>query len=122
MFRRARVMTLSAVGFVVAGVLLGSELAMLHGQTPAAAAIYEGARLINGSGGPPIDNAAFVVSGGRITAVGRAGQVQAPAGATRVSLAGKTVMPAIVDAHIHATSEQRETLVDQLQGKAYFGV
>ena len=92
-------------------------------QTPASApTLFEGARLINGTGGPAIENSAFVVSGGRFTAIGRAGQVQAPAGAARVSLAGKTVMPAIVDAHIHAASEKRETLIDQLQGKAYYGV
>ena len=91
-------------------------------QTPPAATLFEGARLINGTGGPPIDNAAFVVSGGKFAAVGRAGQVQAPAGAARVSLAGKTVMPSIVDTHIHAAADNREALIGQLQGKAYWGV
>src|SRR5262245_5577182 len=80
--------------------------AVVHGQTQAGT-IYEGARLIDGAGGPAVDNAAFVVSGGKFTAVGRAGQVQAPAGAARVSLAGKTVMPSIVDTHIHAAAENR---------------
>jgi len=95
---------------------------VLEAQTPPNTTIFEGARLIDGMGGPAIDNAAFVVSGGKFTAVGRTGQVQAPPGAARVSLAGKTVMPSIVDTHIHAASETRESLIDQLQGKAYFGV
>jgi imidazolonepropionase-like amidohydrolase len=53
--------------------------------------------------------------------VGRSGQVTAPAGATRVSLAGKTVMPALVDAHVH-TATVRDQLIEQLRAKAYFGV
>jgi imidazolonepropionase-like amidohydrolase len=114
--------TLIAAGLVGAVLGLGSQPTTAQGQTPAQTTIYEGARLINGAGGPPVDNAAFVVSGGKFTAVGRTGQVQAPAGAARVSLAGKTVMPAIVDTHIHAASEKRDTLIEQLQGKAYFGV
>jgi imidazolonepropionase-like amidohydrolase len=38
-----------------------------------------------------------------------------------VDLRGKTVMPAIVDTHTHLATD-RETLVDQLQRKAYWGV
>jgi imidazolonepropionase-like amidohydrolase len=92
----------------------------LRGQTPSAT-VYEGARLINGAGGPAIDNAAFVVEGGRFTQVGRAGQLKIPAGAARVSLAGKTVMPAIVDTHVHPANT-RDAVIGQLQGKAYYGV
>lgn len=89
-------------------------------QTPAAT-IYEGGRLIDGTGAAAIESAALVVSNGRITAVGRTGQVTAPAGATRVNLAGKTLMPALVDTHTHPATA-REALVDQLRAKAYFGV
>jgi imidazolonepropionase-like amidohydrolase len=83
--------------------------------------IFEGARLIVGDGSAPIENAAFVVEGAHFVQVGRAEEVKAPAGATRVSLAGKTVMPAIVDAHTHMPTT-REALTDQLQRKAYYGV
>ena len=44
-----------------------------------------------------------------------------PAGATRVSLAGKTVMPTIVDTHVHL-STTRDALVGDLRRRAYFGV
>jgi imidazolonepropionase-like amidohydrolase len=83
--------------------------------------VFEGARLITGDGSAPIENAAFVVDGGRFVQVGRAGELQAPAGARRVNLTGKTVMPAIVDAHTHMPTT-REALIDQLQRKAYYGV
>jgi len=83
--------------------------------------VFQGARLLVGSGGAPIENAAFVVENGRFAQVGRADQVKAPAGAAKVDLAGKTVMPAIVDTHTHLATT-REELVNQLQGKAYYGV
>ncbi|MGH7006496.1 MAG: amidohydrolase family protein, partial [Alphaproteobacteria bacterium] len=85
------------------------------------ATVFQGARLIAGSGGAPIDNAAFVVENGRFVQVGRADQIKAPAGAAKVDLAGKTVMPAIIDTHTHLATT-RDELVNQLQGKAYYGV
>ena len=93
----------------------------LIGQTTPGAVLYEGARIIVGDGTTPLENAAFVVEGTRITQVGRGGQIKAPAGATRVNLAGKTVMPAIIDTHTHM-GETREAVVDLLRRKATFGV
>ena len=60
----------------------------------------------------PIEDAAFVVDDGRFVQVGRRGEVQVPAGATRVDLTGKTVIPAIVDTHTHMPTT-REALVDR---------
>src|SRR6185295_18338410 len=82
--------------------------------------IFEGARLITGDGAAPIENSAFIVANGRFTQVGRRGQVNAPAGAARVDLTGKTVMPAIVDAHTHMPV-MRDALIESLQRKAYYG-
>src|SRR5262245_41279 len=67
-------------------------------QTRTGPTLFEGARLIT-IGTAPIQDPAFLVDGGRITAVGARGTVKAPAGAAVVDLRGKTVMPAIVDAH-----------------------
>ena len=82
--------------------------------------VFEGARLIVGNGAAPIENSAFIVANNRFTQVGRRGQVNVPAGAARVDLTGKTVMPAIVDAHTHMPVT-RDALVDSLQRKAYYG-
>ncbi|MGD9906139.1 MAG: amidohydrolase family protein [Vicinamibacterales bacterium] len=90
-------------------------------QAPVDATVFEGARVIVGDGSAPIENATVVVSGGRITQVGPAASVTAPAGATRVDLAGKTVMPTIVDTHVHLGTT-REALVADLRRRAYFGV
>jgi imidazolonepropionase-like amidohydrolase len=82
---------------------------------------FEGARLIVGDGGAPIENATLVVDGARIIQAGRAADVQVPAGAARVSLAGKTVMPMLVDTHAHL-SPTREALTRDLKRRAYYGV
>jgi imidazolonepropionase-like amidohydrolase len=87
---------------------------------PGGVVAFEGARLIVGDG-KTIENSAFIVEKGRISQVGTKGQLKIPAGATRVDLTGKTVMPAIVDAHTHMPTE-RQALIELLQRKAYYGV
>jgi Amidohydrolase family len=62
------------------------------------ALVIQGATLIDGNGGAPVPNSAIVVEGNRITAVGRAGQVQVPAGAQVIDAAGKWVTPGLIDA------------------------
>jgi imidazolonepropionase-like amidohydrolase len=91
-------------------------------QEGAGVTAFEGARVIVGDGSTPIENATFLTRDGRITQVGRGADVQVPAGATRVSLAGKTVMPAIVDTHVHLRSKDQATLTEDLQRRAYYGV
>ena len=96
--------------------------ASLIGQAQSSITVYEGARIIVGDGSAPIEGGAFVVDGARIRSVGRSiTEVKVPAGATRVSLAGKTVIPAIIDAHTHM-GDTREAMVDLLRRKAAFGV
>src|SRR5215470_7060773 len=101
-------------------------------QPPARATVYEGARLIDGNGGPPIENSAFVVADGKFTQVGRKGELQPPADAAHVDLAGKTVIPALVDDHVHlgyrkgttftADNFTREDILDQLRQFSHWGV
>ena len=82
---------------------------------------FEGARLIVGDGGAPIENAVLVVDGARIVAAGRAAEVSVPVSATRVNLAGNTVMPMLIDTHVHL-SPTREAIMRDLRRRAYFGV
>ena len=128
--------TLLAVGLALAmaaSVVLSSQT----GPAATRAVIYENARLIVGSAAtPPIARGAFVVDDGVITAIGAAGTVTAPAGATRVDLTGKTVMPALIDVHTHfgyekytrAAGDSRAehytpaNLYDHFQRAAYYGV
>ena len=99
---------------------------------PAPVVLYEGARLIAGDGSAPMVDSAFLVESGTITTVGRKGDVTAPAGAGRVDLTGKTVMPTLINAHGHpgfqrgltysADNFTRENIIDDLNRALYFGV
>jgi imidazolonepropionase-like amidohydrolase len=60
-----------------------------------------GARLIDGTGAAPVDNSVILVSGERITAAGPRARVPVPPGATVVDVAGKTVVPGLIDVHCH---------------------
>ena len=111
-----RMKAVGAVAVAIVGVLVGLAV-------PAAAqtvTVYEGARLIVGDG-RVIENATVVVDGAKIAQAGAAGDVRVPAGATRVSVAGKTVMPMIVDTHVHL-SPTRDGIVRDLKLRAYYGV
>src|SRR5947207_3092199 len=57
----------------------GSITAQSQSPPASAAVVYDGARLIVGDGSA-IESGAFVVQNGRITAVGRKGEIAAPAG------------------------------------------
>jgi imidazolonepropionase-like amidohydrolase len=97
-----------------------------------AAQLYEGARLIPGDGGPAMESAAFLVEGGKITQIGKRGEVKAPASVARVDLTGKTVMPTLISTHVHpgfqkgltygAGNYTREVILNDLNLAWYYGV
>src|SRR5262249_35244919 len=80
----------------------------------------------------PDSNAAMLVENGMITRIGAKGSVNAPRAARHVDLTGKTIMPALVDAHGHpgfqrgltyaAENFTRETILNDLNRALYFGV
>src|SRR4051812_29701186 len=87
--------------FAFAALIFAASLFAHPAQSqPARVTLFEGARLITGDGGVIADSA-FIVADNQFRQVGRKGEVALPRGATRVDLTGKTVMPALVDAHVH---------------------
>ena len=123
-------------GWVVtcAVALFAGGCAAAQEQQPGDATWFEGARLIDGTGGAPVEPSAFLVEDGILAWVGAPGEREAPEGAARVDLTGKTVIPALIDAHQHLglTSVTEGTystdnytvanLVEHLQRTAYHGV
>lgn len=63
-------------------------------------AIVEGT-LIDGTGKDPVGNSAVLVQNGKISNVGPMGRVKIPSGVEVISASGFTVMPGIIDAHVH---------------------
>jgi imidazolonepropionase-like amidohydrolase len=102
----------------------------ISGQTRVT--VFDGARILDGNGGAPIENARLVVQDGRVTAVGAQSAVAMPSGATRVDVTGKTIMPAMINVHAHMGYEAYATwgarnhtaanLLDHLQREAFYGV
>jgi imidazolonepropionase-like amidohydrolase len=60
---------------------------------------WVGARIIDGTGGPPIEKGTLYIRGGRIEAVGK--NVKLPDGVPRVDVTGKTIIPGLISAHSH---------------------
>jgi imidazolonepropionase-like amidohydrolase len=67
-----------------------------------------GGRVIDGTGRDPIENAAVVIEKGRIAAVGKVSAVRIPRGARVSDAAGRTVLPGIIDCHVHSTYRARD--------------
>jgi imidazolonepropionase-like amidohydrolase len=86
--------------------LLTSSAPTLGAQTAPATRAFTGFTLIDGTGRAPVPDATLLARNGRIVAVGPASSVRIPAGAERVVLRGKFVMPGLINGHGHATSIQ----------------
>lgn len=83
--------------------------------------VFSGARVIVGDG-TIVDDATFVVGAdNRFGVVGPTAAVSVPAGAAQVDLRGLTVIPMLIDTHVHL-SRDRAGLEQDLRRRAYFGV
>src|SRR5262245_50268051 len=121
------------MSILCAGLVVGASLALFsQGRSPSRVVLYEGARLIAGDGTPPIESAAVLVRDGQFVAVGRKGAIALPVGAARVDWTGKTVIPALVNVHVHigyegyttwgAENYTPQNVLDHLEREAFYGV
>ena len=131
--RRATVGIALAAAIACTGASVGCAGESPVSPAPASSAVvYDGARLIDGTGMPAIEGSRLVVDDGVVTAVGPHDEVESPPGATVIDLTGKSVMPALVNLHGHvgfqrgltydAANYTRENVVDHLNRYAYYGV
>jgi imidazolonepropionase-like amidohydrolase len=96
--------SLAGVGFTAMCLLAAvNPPAMTQTEAGNSAAVgvqaWVGARIIDGTGGPAIENATLVIRNGRVAAVGK--RVKIPAGAERIDASGKTIIPGLICAHGH---------------------
>lgn len=94
--------------------------------------VLQNARLIDGTGGDPIEGATVVMSQGKIRDIGPASKVKTPQGAQVVDVSGKTIMPGIINLHGHIgmvkglsqdmANYTRENAEAQLKTYATYGV
>ena len=118
---------LTTTGLLFVGVAMTASRQPHAAQAPAnTATALHGARIVDGTGAPPVENGTILIRDGRIVAAGPAASVQVPAGTTRVDVTGKTVIPGLVNAHGHAQAsgggDTRENLQQRLRTYAAYGV
>jgi imidazolonepropionase-like amidohydrolase len=87
---RRKLISVTALSFALTSLAFAQQTTVLRA-----------ARLIDGTGAPTVTNAAIVVTGDRIVAVGPAASVAVPAGARVVDLGDVTLLPGFIDAHTH---------------------
>ena len=114
----------------IATFVLVATAAVAHAQIPAPGVIvFTGARVIDGTGAAPLEQATIVVTNGRITAIGPSTAVMPPPGATVVNVAGKTIIPGLINSHAHIDPDisanpgpYRDEMVRRLKTYALYGV
>lgn len=99
-------------------------------NTAANSVLYQGARLIIGNGNV-IENGALLIQDQEIVAAGTLADMTVPDDAMVVDVSGKSIIPALIDAHTHLGYEgysswggdnyRRENIVEHLQRYAYYG-
>ena len=80
---------------------------------PTGRVVLSGARLITMKGDEVIEDGVVVINGNRIEAIGPRGSVAVPADARVMDMAGKTIIPGLVDAHWHGSMGSDEIIPQQ---------
>ena len=87
----------------------------------AGAVALVGAQLIDATGAPPVADSVVVVRDGRIENAGARDTTPVPEGAEAVDLSGKTIIPGLVNLHVHYR-EGPEELERQFRSQLHYGV
>lgn len=83
-------------------VLILTTAVVMSAQTPQAVAIRAG-KMFDPKSGTNLTNQVVLISGDKITEVGPAASVKIPAGARVIDLSQATVLPGLIDGHVHLT-------------------
>jgi imidazolonepropionase-like amidohydrolase len=82
--------------------------------------VLDNVRIIDGSGGTPIEHGRIVIDRDRIVRAGPAGATPVPAGAETIDLAGRTVIPGLIDSHFHIENDPKMALRQLSHGVTAF--
>ena len=89
----------------LAGLVAAAALAGAASPAPEAPSlVVHAAHLVDPAAGRVLDDVVIVVSGDRVSAVGPAATTPVPAGTPRIELGSATVLPGLIDVHVHLTS------------------
>lgn len=88
---------------------------------PSGTVAFVGGKVVTMEGDKVIENGVVVVEANKIVAVGVNGDVKIPSGAEVIDIAGKTIMPGLIDAHAHGSQGSNE-IIPQQNWKNYAGL
>jgi imidazolonepropionase-like amidohydrolase len=74
--------------------------------------LLDNARLVDGTGAPPVDGASIVIERDTIVHAGRLAAADKPTDAEVIDLGGRTVIPGLVEAHIHLSYNNVKAIAD----------
>jgi imidazolonepropionase-like amidohydrolase len=92
-----------------------TALAFLSSTSFAAPIYLTADKMIDVESGRVVSRPAVVIDKDRIVAVGTQGTLAIPAGAKQINLAGKTLLPGLIDMHVHLTGRADVQGYGQLQ-------
>ena len=101
---RFAVLLLSALGIMASSGAADAQTPLVGArdvQPSKATLAIVGGMLIDGHEGPPLHHAIVLIDGNKIVAVGNRDTLKVPTGTKIVDAAGMTVMPGLIDAHVH---------------------
>jgi len=105
MFDRSKI-TFWKLSLLTLWLLFGFTYSFAQSKSSAGVKVFIGARLIDGTGNPAINNAVLVVRDGRVAAVGMPAMVRPAAGAQIIDLTGKFIVPGLISTHVHISDVQ----------------
>ena len=117
-FRRKEACRESRV--ILYGFVTLAAIVCVNARQPPKVLVLDHVRLIDGTGGVPIDDGRIVISGDKVTAAGPAASTPAPSGGEHVDLTGKTVIPGLIDLHFHIENDPRMGLRQLANGVTSF--
>lgn len=82
--------------------------------------VLDNVRIVDGTGGPPIEGGRLVIEHDRLVSVGTAASVPVPENAERLDLSGRTVTPGLIDLHFHIEDDPRLALRQLSHGVTAF--
>jgi imidazolonepropionase-like amidohydrolase len=99
-----RILGIAASLCLLAGLAWAQET-----KQPPKTILVKAAHLVDAKAGRVLDQQAVLIVGQRIEKVGPAKEIQAPAGATVIDLGAATLLPGLIDAHVHLTGNPQDS-------------
>lgn len=84
------------------------------------AVVLDNVRIVDGTGAGPIEKGRIVLEGDRIVRIGPLANVAVPANAETIDLAGRTVIPGLIDLHFHIENDPKMALRQLSHGVTAF--